>query len=181
MPPTLDDNIIHLTSSIWHIREKSLGGEGQRERGNGLILGISFDPLSLECLCRFGCKRPNVPNIKGLPFTRQGLHPRGVKNNRTNVRCGKEVKNITKVEFRELQRNVSYLRRLAEELVDECCSFEADVTDLYEKGKHRAKPRRYAPLTIKADVTDEELDECTPEMRMLLGYSPEPANGDNCA
>lgn len=82
---------------------------------------------------------------------------------------------MTKVEFRELQRGVSYLRRMAEELIDECCSFETDLQELFEKSGHRKnRNSRYAPLVVQADVTDAELDKMTPEMRRNLGYDPEP-------
>lgn len=62
---------------------------------------------------------------------------------------------------------------MAEELVDECCSFETDVEELYIKGKHRGKNKRYAPLIAQADITDEELDSLTPEARIRCGFDPE--------
>lgn len=61
---------------------------------------------------------------------------------------------------------------MAEELVDECCSFEADLEELYEKGRHKGKNKRYAPLTVQAPVTDEELDAMTPEGRRMCGFDP---------
>jgi multidrug resistance efflux pump len=91
---------------------------------------------------------------------------------------------LTKVEFRELQRGVAYLRRMAEELVDECCSFEADIQELHEKSNHRKNHnKRYAPLMARADVSDKELDSLTPELRRATGYEPEPikATDKNCA
>lgn len=62
---------------------------------------------------------------------------------------------------------------MAEELVDECCSFEADVEELYIKGKHRSKNERYAPLVIPAPVSDEELDGMSAKGRILCGFDPE--------
>ena len=61
---------------------------------------------------------------------------------------------------------------MAEELVDECCSFETDITELYEKGKHRKRTSKFAPLTVPAGLSDAELEKLTPEMRALLGYNP---------
>jgi hypothetical protein len=61
---------------------------------------------------------------------------------------------------------------MAEELVDECCSFESDIDDLYEKGKHRKKPVKFAPLTVPADIPEEELEKLSPETLALLGYNP---------
>lgn len=94
------------------------------------------------------------------------------------------VNNLTKVEFRELQREVSYLRKMAEELVDECCSFETDLQELFEKSGHRKNRNdRYLPLTVQADISDKELDNLTPDLRKLLGYDPDPIepNGKDCA
>lgn len=62
---------------------------------------------------------------------------------------------------------------MAEELVDECCSFEADVEELYAKGQHRGKNKRYAPLIIQAPVSDEELDGMSPKARIMAGFDPE--------
>ena len=73
---------------------------------------------------------------------------------------------------------------MAEELVDECCSFEADLQELFNKSGHRKnRNSRYAPLVIQADVSDKELDNMTPDLRKLLGYDPEPikANDKDCA
>lgn len=90
------------------------------------------------------------------------------------------MSNLTKTEFRELQRGVSYLRRMAEEIVDECCSFETDLQELFEKSGHRKnRNRRYAPLVVQADISDNELDEMSPQMRRMLGYDPEPIKADN--
>lgn len=94
------------------------------------------------------------------------------------------MNNLTKVEFRELQRGISYLRRMAEELVDECCTFETELQELSEKSSHRkSKNTRYLPLTVQADISDKELDNLTPDLRKLLGYDPEPIepNGKDCA
>lgn len=91
---------------------------------------------------------------------------------------------MTKVEFRELQRGVAYLRRMAEELVDECCSFEADIQELHEKSSHRKNHnKRYAPIVACADVSDKEIDSLTPDLRKAIGYDPEPikANDKDCA
>lgn len=47
---------------------------------------------------------------------------------------------MTKVEYREITRNIAYLRRLAEEFVDELCCFEADVLEMFRnRGK---RPRK---------------------------------------
>lgn len=47
---------------------------------------------------------------------------------------------MTKVEYREITRNIAYLRRLAEEFVDELCCFEADVLEMFQnRGK---RPRK---------------------------------------
>ena len=73
---------------------------------------------------------------------------------------------------------------MAEELVDECCSFEADVQELFEKSSHRKnRNKRYAPLVVPADISDDELDNMSPDLRKLLGYDPEPIepNGMDCA
>lgn len=62
---------------------------------------------------------------------------------------------------------------MAEELVDECCSFETDLQELFEKSGHRKnRNSRYAPLVVQADVSDKELDNMTPEERRMLGYDP---------
>ena len=61
---------------------------------------------------------------------------------------------------------------MAEDLVDECCSFEADMEELYIRGKHRKKNKRYAPLTVQVPVTDEELDEMSPAGRIMCGFDP---------
>lgn len=61
---------------------------------------------------------------------------------------------------------------MAEELIDECCSFETDIDELYEKGKHRKKQSKYAPLTIPAGFPEEELDKLSPEALIKLGYNP---------
>lgn len=73
---------------------------------------------------------------------------------------------------------------MAEELVDECCSFETDLQELFEKSGHRKnRNSRYAPLVVQADVSDKELDNMTPEERRMLGYDPEPikASDRDCA
>lgn len=82
---------------------------------------------------------------------------------------------MTKTEYRELQRGVAYLRRMAEELVDECCSFETDLNELNEKSGHRkSHNNKYVPLVACADISDSELDNVSPELRKALGYDPEP-------
>lgn len=81
--------------------------------------------------------------------------------------------NITKVEFRELQRNIAYVRKMAEELVDECCGFEADLDELYIKGQHRGKNKKYGPLVVQAPVSDDVLDQMSPEGRKMCGFDPE--------
>lgn len=91
---------------------------------------------------------------------------------------------MTKTEYRELQRGVSYLRRIAEELVDECCSFETDLNELNEKSGHRkSRNSKYVPLVARADVSDKELDTMTPELRKALGYDPYPTKSpdQDCA
>lgn len=60
---------------------------------------------------------------------------------------------MTKVEFRELQRGVSYLRRMAEELVDECCSFEADLQELFDKSGHRKTRSSCVPLEVPKNIS----------------------------
>lgn len=69
---------------------------------------------------------------------------------------------------------------MAEELVDECCSFETDLQELQEKSAHRKNSnKRYAPLVACADISDKELDSVTPELRMGLGYDPVPIEADD--
>lgn len=61
---------------------------------------------------------------------------------------------------------------MAEELVDECCSFESDIDELYERGKHRKQPNKFVPLTIPAGFPEEELEKLSPEALVMLGYNP---------
>ena len=60
-------------------------------------------------------------------------------------------KTMTKVEYREITRNIAYLRRIAEEFVDELCCFEADVLQMFQnRGK---RPRKDEAIVFEIPKT----------------------------
>lgn len=62
--------------------------------------------------------------------------------------------NMTKVEYREITRNIAYLRRLAEEFVDELCCFEADVLEMFQNRGKRPKKDEAIVFEIPKSTID---------------------------
>lgn len=54
---------------------------------------------------------------------------------------------MTKSEFRQIQREVSFIRRLAEELIDEIMSYEVTVQTLFD---NRSKKKKGDNVEIKS-------------------------------
>lgn len=62
--------------------------------------------------------------------------------------------NMTKVEYREITRNIAYLRKMAEEFVDELCCFEADVLEMFRNRSKRPRKDEAIVFEIPKSTID---------------------------